>query len=244
MKKNNIHIISNIQNFLSKQNKLTIGILVVAFYYIVSFFNTLPFTIFNINIAALPLWYKIFYSLTYQIVELAIIIFLLYPDLKKNFDDLKKHHKEYFSKYFKYWFLLLGLMMISNLLVSFFTPTEIASNEESIREMLEFTPIYTFIASVFIAPFLEEFTFRKGIRNIISNDTLFILISGILFGSMHVITSFTAYSELLYIIPYSIPGIIFAYLLVKTDNVLIPASIHFMHNGILMSLQILFLLLG
>ena len=45
--------------------------------------------------------------------------------------------------------------------------------------------------------------------------------------------------KLLYIIPYSIPGLIFAYILTKTDNVLVTAGIHTFHNGILMSIQFL-----
>ena len=177
-------------------------------------------------------------------MEIGVIIALLWKDLKKDIADLKKNHKTYFQKYFKYWFLLLGLMMISNLFITLFTTNDIANNEQAVRETFEIAPIYMFISSVFIAPFLEEFVFRKGIRNIFSNNICFILCSGLLFGGMHVITSFTEYSELLYVIPYSIPGFIFAYLLVKTDNILVPASMHFMHNGILMSLQMLMLLVS
>lgn len=224
--------------------KIGLGFGVVLFYYIASFCQSLPFSLFNISYETLPLWIRISYSLIYQLLLLGVIIFLLLPTLKKDIKDLKKHHQEYFRKYFKYWFLILAVMIISNLLIALFTSNEIASNEESIRKTFELAPVYTFFSAVFIAPLLEELVFRQGIRNIFKNDTLFILVSGILFGSMHVILSITSYSELLYIIPYSTPGLVFAYLLVKTDNVLVPASMHFMHNGILMSLQMFMMLLG
>lgn len=232
----------NIQNHSGKN--MVLGIVILSFYFFSTFFETVPFSILNIDYRTLPLWIKVTYLFIYEIIQLGVIIFLLRHDLKENFLDLKKHHKEYFNKYFKYWFLLLGLMMVSNFLINVLTPNDIARNEEAVRETFEIAPIYMFITSVFIAPFLEELVFRKGIRKICSNNICFILFSGLLFGSLHVVTNFSSYSELLYIIPYSIPGFVFAYLLIKTDNVFVPASMHFMHNGILMSLQMLLLLLG
>ena len=59
---------------------------------------------------------------------------------------------------------------------------------------------------------------------------------------MHVILTMENITDLLFIIPYSIPGVVFAYLYNKTDNIFIPAGIHFMHNGILMILQIILFL--
>ena len=234
------------QNESQKMKNLGIGITIILFYFITLFipFQVLPFSLWGIDYTKLPLWFKIIYSLFFELLQFAIIIFLLKDQLKKDLLDLKKHHNEYFKKYFAYWFILLGAMMISNLLIGWLTPNEIANNEQSIHDMMKIAPIYTFISAVFIAPFQEEFVFRKGIRNIISNDILFILVSGLIFGSLHVVTDLTSWWQLLYIIPYSIPGLIFAYLLTKTDNVFVSGFIHFVHNGVLMSLQILLLLLG
>ena len=70
------------------------------------------------------------------------------------------------------------------------------------------------------------------------------MISGILFGSLHVVTSFENIVDLLYIIPYSAPGIAFAYMLTKYNNIFVSMGFHFMHNGILMALQFALLILG
>ena len=88
------------------------------------------------------------------------------------------------------------------------------------------------------APIIEELIFRRSIRNIIPINSLFILVSGLVFGGLHVVTGYTGPIDLLYLIPYCTPGFIFAYILTKTDNVLVSASIHFMHNGILVAIQI------
>ena len=229
-----------------KMKNFGIGIIVLIFYFITLLFpfQLIPFSLLGIDYTTLPLWIRIVYSFAFELLQFGIIIFLLKDQLKKDLADLKKHHNEYFKKYFIYWFILLGIMMISNLLIIWLTPNEMANNEQSIHEMLKMAPLYTFITAVFIAPLKEEFVFRRGIRNLISNDILFILVSGLMFGSLHVVTSLTSWWQLLYIIPYSAPGFIFAYLLTKTDNVFVPGFIHFIHNGVLMSLQILLLLLG
>ena len=50
--------------------------------------------------------------------------------------------------------------------------------------------------------------------------------------------------DILYLIPYSALGISFAYILQKTDNIFVTIGLHFMHNGILMALQVLVLIFG
>lgn len=234
------------KNESQKMKNLGIGIGVLLFYFFTLFvpYQLLPFSILGIDYQTIPLWIRVIYTFIFDLLQFGVIIFLLKDQLKKDLLDLKENHNEYFKKYFVYWFILLGAMMISNLLIIWFTPNEMANNEQSIHDMLKIAPLYTFITSVFIAPLEEEFVFRRGIRNIISNNILFILVSGLLFGSLHVVTSLTSYWQLLYIIPYSVPGLIFAYLLTKTDNIFVPGFLHFIHNGVLMSLQVLLLLLG
>lgn len=134
-------------------------------------------------------------------------------------------------------------MMLSNLLIASLNGGNIAGNEQTIRDLFVKNPVYIFLSAVLIAPIIEELIFRQGIRNIIpKNNTLFIIVSGLIFGSLHVIGNITSGLDLLYLIPYCTPGFIFAYLLTKTDNILVPASMHFFHNGILMSLQFFILI--
>ena len=70
---------------------------------------------------------------------------------------------------------------------------------------------------------------------------LFILLSGLVFGSMHVIGTCEHLIDLLFIIPYSIPGFIFAYCHVKSKNIFVPISLHLIHNSLMMILQIVLL---
>ena len=230
---------------MKKNDKKTlVGIGVFLFYFFVSQFQALPFWVLNIDTTTLPEIVKVIYTLLVQVFLVLVIAYIFRKDLKKNFKDLKKNHKYYFSNYLKYWFLALGLMMLSNAIILMFEPGSIAGNEEAIRDMFSKTPIYTFISAVIIAPILEELVFRKSFRYMFSNDILFILASGLTFGAFHVIGSFETFFDLIYIIPYSVPGLVFAYVLVKSKNIFVPMGLHFLHNGILMSLQFLLMFLS
>ena len=135
-------------------------------------------------------------------------------------------------------------MVVSNIVISLFFKGANANNENTIRELIGLYPLYMFFSVSIEAPFVEELIFRQSIKNIFHNKWLFIIISGLLFGSMHVFGDFKNITDLLYIIPYSTPGIIFAYMLEDSDNIYVPMSFHFIHNGILISLQFILLLFG
>lgn len=179
------------------------------------------------------------FSITYEALILAVIIYVYKKELSTMFKDYKANFKEYMNKYFKYWILILILMLVSNMVITQFTVSETSNNQEIIIDTLKSAPLYIIITTIFIAPLLEETIFRFCIRKIIPKfDILYIIVSGILFGSLHVILTFNDITDLLFIIPYSIPGIIFAYLYSKTKNIFVPTSIHFIHNGVLILLEI------
>ena len=56
--------------------------------------------------------------------------------------------------------------------------------------------------------------------------------SGLLFGIAHNL-DVIGKTDMIYIIPYGIFGSIFAYTYVKTKNIYVPMTFHFIHNTIL-----------
>ena len=85
---------------------------------------------------------------------------------------------------------------------------------------------------IIYAPLTEEIIFRKSIKDITNNKKIYILLSGFIFGSLHVITSLTSPIGLLYLIPYCSLGCIFAHLYHKTDNIFSTITAHSIHNTI------------
>ena len=176
---------------------------------------------------------KILYTIICSVLFLVFIIFIYRKELIMN-------AKSFFNKNFignleipvKYWLVGLLVMIGSNLFISIITNGGIASNEESVRELIDMMPLYMVFQILIYAPITEELIFRKSIRNIFNNKYLYILTSGIVFGGLHVITSVSTITDLLYIVPYSALGIAFAYTYTKTNNIFSTISMHALHNSL------------
>lgn len=175
----------------------------------------------------------------------AMVISLPYlKEIKSGLKDYKNHKNEYFKKYFKYWILIMAIMLLSNSLITLLKgETTNSVNEQVLREAFKQYPIYIYIATVFLAPIMEELIFRRSIRTYFTSDTLFIIMSGLLFGTVHLAAGMESIVDLLYIIPYGAPGAIFAYIYTKTNNITVPMSMHLFHNGVQMAFQIIMLLI-
>lgn len=221
-----------------------IGIIALLLYFFLPSFEGILFELFNINTETLPLSIKLFYSTAYDMFMISIMILLFYKNIKKDIADIKKNHKKYYSKYFNVYLIGLAVMMISNTIITLISNGGNSGNQEAINEMFEVAPAYMYFSAVIFAPIVEELTFRQAIKYIIPNKILFIIVSGLLFGGLHVIGTTEVWTDLLYLVPYSALGVAFAYILQKTNNILVTIGLHFMHNGILMALQLLMLLLG
>ena len=228
----------------NKLKNIILGIAALAVYFILPDLKALPFELLNIDVSSLSTGFKIIYSMFYELAMMAIIIALFFKTLKQNWIDLKKNHNTYFKTYFKYWLIALAIMMFSNAIINLLFEQDLPANEAAVRDLFNTNPLYTYFSAVLFAPIVEELVFRQGFRNILGNNIIFILMSGLVFGGLHVVSSANTWVDYLYLIPYCTPGLIFAYILSKTENVLITISLHFMHNGLLMSLQFLLLLLS
>jgi len=220
----------------------SVGILVILSYFLLP--TLIKYVIAYLANGSLSEEVSVILSIIIEVLTLAVILLLFNKRIKENYIDLKKNHKKYFSKYFKFYLIGLAIMYISNAILIFVFNGGLAGNEETIRSILLVHPIYVYISAVLIAPSVEELVFRGAIKNIIPNSILYILCSGLIFGGMHLVGNVTSIIDLLYIIPYSSLGIAFAYIYSKTDNIFVTMMLHTMHNGILISIQIAVMLFG
>lgn len=196
--------------------------------------------LFGINYNNLSIIAKQIYLIIYESLLLFIIFYIYKKDIINNFKDFKINYLKYTKKYYIYWLIMLFLMILSNKIITIFTTTNISENEQIIIKQLNIIPIYILITTILISPILEELVFRISFKKMFPNtNILFILSSGIMFGFIHVIGNINNLIDLLFIIPYSIPGFIFAYLYTKSNNIFVPISIHIFHNLIMMLIQII-----
>ena len=222
--------------------QLIIGLTTIFIYSITSLIELIILYYTKLDPKNLTILQKTIFLITCETTIIIIILLINKEKLKKDILEIKEKYEEYYTKYLKIYILALIIMIISNIIINNLTKG-IAGNEEAIRTTLEKAPLYMFFSSVIFAPFTEEMVFRLSIKRIITNKKIFIITSGLIFGGLHVIGNINTIYDILYIIPYATPGIAFAYMLEKTDNIFVPMGIHFLHNGLLITLQLLITLI-
>lgn len=212
------------------------GAATIFIYFFFSICQNFPFIVLHINVSELPSYITILYSLAVELLMISLILFIFDKEIKTAFQDLKKNHLKYFNKYLKYYVISVIVMMAANIFINILGGG-MSTNETTIRNEFQIFPLYTFISAVILAPLLEECVFRLGFRSIITNNFLFITISSLVFGSLHLMG--TPINELLplYLLSYCSCGIAFAYMLTKTNNIFVSMFFHFMHNGLILALQ-------
>lgn len=169
----------------------------------------------------------------------AIILFIIYrKELINDFITFKKDVIKNFDIGFKCWFVGLIIMMVSNLILNFILNAGGANNEQAVQSLLSSFPVIMAIDVCFLAPFNEEIAFRKTIKDVFKNKWIFVILSFLLFGGAHVISSAKTIIDYLYIVPYGALGGAFAYAYYETDTIFTSMSLHFIHNTILVILSL------
>ena len=227
------------KNNIVKKIIKPIGIIIL--YFFISSFYVDFLLLFGIHYEKLNNVFKTTYLVLYDACFAALLIYIYKKDFIFGFKDLIKNISKHLD-FIRVWIAALVLMVISNLIIVNFTVNEVATNQQAAIDQLQTFPVYLILSAIITAPIIEETIFRLTIRKLINNKIIFIIISGLLFGFLHVIYSYTNITDFLYVIPYSIPGFAFAYMLVKTDNICVPISLHMLHNTIMIIFQIIALM--
>ena len=165
-------------------------------------------------------------SLLY-IIQICSLVIPMLKELERDFVAFKNNFKIYTSNMLPRFGIIFIVYAISSLaLVSFVG--NISTNQEIISQW----PIYisAFLA-IIIAPLTEELMFRGFMKKFIKNDILFIILSSLIFGGLHIMQSENL-SQILFIIPYSILGFAFSLNYVKTKNIASNIFLHSVWNSI------------
>lgn len=173
-----------------------------------------------------------------SIFILLIFVFSMKDLLKGQWPSFKKNYKSYLEKGFSYWACGFVAMMVLNFIIVFLLG-DIAPNENANRELLELYPIYSRMSIVLIAPLTEELLFRLNFKNTIKGRYKWIIFTGIVFASTHILFSYTGPTDFLYLIPYASLGIAFSAGFYDTDNIFTSIAMHILHNSICLGVILL-----
>lgn len=211
-------------------NKLLNILKSIGIIFLMLLFTSIFFIIFNINPNNITDKQYMIYVTISNIILLGIYILIYRKILITDLKKYKNNFKHYIKESIKYWAIGFGIMVISNLFITIILNKGIAGNEQEVRNYIDKFPLYMLFSTVIFAPITEELTFRKSIKDAISNKWFYILTSGLIFGMLHIVTYITNWTDLVFLIPYSSLGIAFAMLYHKTDNIYCSITMHAMHN--------------
>ena len=141
---------------------------------------------------------------------------------------------------------------ICNFILTMLNVVDQSENQNAIVDMLgssqKFAVMIYCLILIVIAPIVEELIFRKSIfgflRKFNLTNTKKIIISGVLFGGIHVATSILVmiiesaptveiFTEVLLGIPYIVMGFVLGYIYSESDeNVVVPTLVHMFNNGL------------
>lgn len=160
----------------------------------------------------------------YLVQSLALVIPML-NELKRDFIVFKNNFKLYLSDMLPRFGIIIIAYLLSNVSVLVLAGN-IPNNQQTLINM----PIYlTAFLAIVIGPLTEELMFRGFIKKFIKNDIIFVIISSLIFGGLHVLSA-DSLQQLFYIIPYSILGFAFALNYVKTRNIASNIFLHCIWN--------------
>ena len=226
----------NLINKIKDKKTLLIAIICFISYFFITDIISLIFDSIFSFLTLEGIYLEIYSILKYLIFP--ILLFIIYKDeLIENLKRFKNKVLDYLPNIITPYFMGFMVMLISNMFIIYILGLGQSANEQQLNELSEMYPVYVFAASCFIGPFIEEIIFRFCLRKIIRNDKLFIILSGVIFGLLHVLFNMNGILDLLFVIPYGSLGCAFAYMYVKTDNIWTTISVHTLHNTFLSLLK-------
>ena len=168
------------------------------------------------------------------IIQVTGLVIPMFNELKRDFIVFKNNFKLYLGNMLPRFGIVALLYFISNISVILIVKN-IPNNQENLLSL----PLYlTGLLAVIIAPLTEELMFRGFIRKFIKNDILFVILSAIIFGALHILSA-DSLLQLLFIIPYSVLGLAFSLNYVKTKNIASNIFLHCSWNTIALILATL-----
>lgn len=209
-------------------------------FYGIGYVITFILKLFNISTKDLsPLWMMILELLLALIVS-SIVMAVYYKEVKKDFGHFKKNLDKNITYIIKMFLIFMVVKYIISVLsvllmmgIGYDTTSMTSANQSTIEEYVKSFPWIMVFTTSFVAPLYEETLFRLGFKKVIKNKIAFILISGFIFGLMHIFPLAEGVDlilGLLQSITYVTMGIFLAYSYQKTNNIFTSIGIHFLNN--------------
>lgn len=192
-----------------------------------------------------PASYEIYYgfdesSMFYTIlgvlpIFVSAVLFLLVDREAFKFDWIrfKKEWKTNVGQIVSGFIMVYAALIIAQLILDSLGVSGTSQNEMTIQSLFSDNPLQLlmlFLLLCVFTPIVEEVVFRKVIYNFVepkSNHWIAIIVTGAIFGLMHVLS----YGDFIQSIPYIFMGLTFGYIYYRSQkNIFVVMGVHFANN--------------
>lgn len=216
------------------QNLFSLIIVLGCFFYMGSVWRII-FTALGFDLASFSNADLAYANVLIGLVTGLVICFIYKKTLIRDWRSFRKNTKENLKSCLKLFLVLFGLKFgaafISSLLAMGFGIEMTQSENQNVLDALTGSaPLMMFISTVIIAPFIEEGIFRLGVKKIIKDTNWFIVISGLIFGLMHVFPTVLTMEAIIQSIVYVVMGLGLAWIYESEKNIYFPIMVHALNN--------------
>ena len=165
------------------------------------------------------------------VIDLCLLVFVVYvyhDDFKNALRKTKKHFGKFIGIVFLFWLISSVATALINMGIKAVFDIMPTNNEAQIQ-MLKSTPAYLLFSMLIFSPLVEELSLTKSFRVILKNKALYLILSSFVCGFLYVAFSSNTVSYV-FLISYFIQAFIWALAYLKSDNILVPVSIHLLQN--------------
>lgn len=207
-----------------------------------SFFVAIPPSEFNVlgNLSVSNLT-NVLFSVAQGVLLIAIFFAMQWLHVKQQFVRFIQDWKKNLGYIVIGVALVYAAVFVGGMLLEAFGVYDTSQNEMAIQQMFQNDPLVLwllFFTLCIAAPITEEFVFRKAIFGFVEPKwgvAPAILISSLVFGSMHVLGG----GDWIQIIPYALMGSAFGYIYhLSGRNLLVVIVMHFVNNFIVFLLYL------
>ena len=158
------------------------------------------------------------------------------PVLKYGWEKLTDSYGNNMKTIIGGQFLMIILLFGSAVFLNFIG-LRISRNQRRVQDMILMDPFYYSVLVSVFAPFVEETVFRVCIFGRLKESRFTVLgylISAFLFGFIHIMDSILNgyFREWPFLIPYSLLGLVLAYVYDRTDSIWCSILLHMLHNSL------------
>lgn len=177
--------------------------------------------------------------LTYVALFISLVM-ILKKDLLEDFkiftkDNIKKNVIKFLIYTTLFFVVNYSMNFVVTILKDLISFESSSSNQEFIEISLQHSSFFMLLSVILLGPVTEELIFRKCIFGVFGKKILSLIISSLIFGSIHIISSLTlgynVIEILLLAIPYIGAGFLIGFIYMKTDyNIYFVTIIHILSN--------------